>query len=314
MNKMIFLVLLFLTTSVFAQGGGQGGQGDCQMSLSLTNAIITPTSEGQIVEQNYIVSRASNNDVRCVFFRLYFSKGLANSYQRKAYNISNDTYDYNLHKSTNLNGVLKEFADATVNNEYIRLPMPARNVNFTGSFFIYVPSSTSQNFPPAGNYTDNVSVSLYRENNSGLQALQLTQPLTVTITMPTEINVSLVDQGATFDPNSTMKTLNFGTIQQNAELRTDLMVDSNTPYKINISAQNNGKMLNGGEAIDYLLTFNSSPVDLSSSQSQPVTVVNTSPARGVKDRYPISVKVLSDPEDKAAGIYEDSITITAIAN
>lgn len=73
-------------------------------------------------------------------------------------------------------------------------------------------------------------------------------------------------------------------------------------------------MTNGTETIDYQLAFNASPVNLSSSQSQAATVVTRSPSRGVKDRYEIRVKITSDPENKAAGIYEDSITITATAN
>lgn len=288
---------------------------DCNMTLTLTNATVLAHGYDQVVQQNFTVSRSSNNDNRCTGYRMYFGKGIANSYQRETRKSDGSIYQYNLHSNINKNGILKDFNDALNTNEYISGLTPQRNTNYSGSFFISIPGNHTQNNPPAGIYTDNVQVSLYRQNSGGGLNLEVTTTFTFSLTVESEIAISLVDIGGAFDKNSTYKILDFGNLQQNQELGADMIVDANSPYQIRFSSQNNGVLNNGVDTIGYQTSVNENPVNLSTSATAPVTVITkSSPSSTNKDRYTIKVKITSPTENKISGQYQDSITITTIAN
>lgn len=286
---------------------------DCGLNLTLTNATVQAMSTQQVIQQNFTVSRFHPNNNRCSNYILYFGKGLANNYQRMAYNTSNQTYNYNLHSNINMNGILKDKNDAQAMNEVIIGGTPNDNTTYSGSFFVSIPATGTN--PVGGTFTDNVQVQVYRASNVNDQNLEEVETFTISIIIPTLLSISLVDEGGSFNASSTSKVMDFGIISQNAELRADLMVMSNTPYQIKFSSANNGVLKNGSNTYAYELKVSSNVVGLGSSAGTPVTVATSTNASSTSgDRYNVRVKMTESPTNKPAGLYQDTITITAIAN
>lgn len=286
---------------------------DCNLNLTLTNATIQATSTEQVIQQNFTLFRQHPNDNRCAAYVLYFGKGLANNYQRKAYNSSNQTYDYNLHNNINKTGILKDKNDAQNLNEVVTGSTPNSNSTYSGSFFVSIPATGTN--PVGGTFTDNVQVQVYRASSVNDQNLEEVETFTITIIIPTILNISLVDEGGAFNASSTSRVMDFGILEQNSELRADLMVMSNTPYQIRMSSTNNGVLKNQTSTYAYEMRVSSNVVNLATSATTPVTVATSSNASSTTgDRYNVRVKMTDSPTNKPAGLYQDTITITAIAN
>lgn len=305
MIKYITLLTLFIQVAWAAP--------DCNLALTLTNATVQATNTQQVIQQNFTIFRQHPNDNRCSGYVLYFGKGLANNYQRKAYNTSNQPYDYNLHSNINMNGILKDKNDAQSTNEIVFGSTPNSNTSYNGSFFVSIPATGTN--PVGGTFTDNVQVQVYRASNVNDQNLEEVKTFTISIIIPTLLNISLVDEGGAFNASSTSKVMDFGMLAQNSELRADLMVMSNTPYQIKMSSANNGVLKNGSSTYSYELKVSSNVVGLGSSAATPVTVASSTSASSTSgDRYNVRVKMTESPTNKPAGLYQDTITITAIAN
>lgn len=286
---------------------------DCNLNLSLTNATVQATSTEQVIQQNFTVFRQHPNDNRCAGYVLYFGKGLANNYQRKAYNSSNQTYNYNLHNNINKIGILKDKNDAQTTNDVVIGTTPNSNSTYSGSFYVSIPATGTN--PVGGTFTDNVQVQIWRASSVNDQNLEEVENFAITIIIPTLLNISLVDEGGVFNASSTSRVMDFGFLEQNSELRADLMVMSNTPYQIKFSSANNGVLKNQSSTYAYELKVSSNIINLGSSASAPVTVAtSTNSSNSSGDRYNVRVKMTDSPANKPAGLYQDTITITAIAN
>jgi hypothetical protein len=310
MKTIFFLVLgLFITHAAAVEAK------ECDYTLTLSNATVQPTSSGQVIQQNFVIRRDKNPDQTCANYRLYFGKGIANSYQRKAFNNQFEPYNYNLHQNINLNGTLKEFNDALNATEFIQGTTAIRRTDYSGSFYLSLPALSSQTNQRAGLYRDIVTISTFRLESDNSLEFEASNAYQVNINIPVLLNISLVNEGEPFNINSTSKVLDFGNMEVNQVLGADMIVNSNTPYQLRVSSFNNGKMINGTSLVGYSLQVNNSTVALGSSKSSPVTVASESdPSPVAGDRFNMKVKILSIPTGASTGVYQDSITITAIAN
>lgn len=289
----------------------------CDYHFDLNNATFMADDAAQVIRQDIDVYRGQNSPVgRCGIYRLFFSKGLANSYQRTAIAPDGSTYKYNLHPAINQNGILKEFNDALNANERLEGLAPNKDTTYITPFYISTQGILGQDFPASGNYTDIVQISLYGFNdNSGNYNFEETSPFTITFVVPKRILVSLIDEGSVFDASSTSKVMDFGNITQNAVKGADLRVLSNTPYQVRVSSTNNGKLKHTvGDTIDYSLKVNDASVSLASSANSPVSIGTGGMTTAAGARYNLKVQITGSTDDKRAGLYQDVITITAIAN
>jgi hypothetical protein len=92
-------------------------------------------------------------------------------------------------------------------------------------------------------------------------------------------------------------------------------VVANGSYVIKVSSQNNGQLkLSSGDLISYSLRVNGSPVNLSGSSGNPVQIGSGDATSNAGDLYNLKVKITESTANKAAGMYQDIVTITAIAN
>lgn len=304
--KFLFLFLI-LTGTAWAQN-------TCQHTITLGNATIQIQNAVQVIQQTYTVRREDPSNGRCSKYRLYFTKGLANSYQREAANSTGERADYNLHQNILMSGTLKDFNDANSATEYVAGNTPNEKTDYTGSFFISVPGFAAQGSLSGGTYTDNIQIRVFSLDNNNDHTAEEVQPFSVNLLVNTTMEISLVDEGGIHNASSTAKILNFGNLATNQEMGADITVSSNTAYQVRLSSLNNGNLKRGTQTLAYQLRVNNVAYSMSSSASSPVSVATGSATGSNPARYNVKVKITGATTGLVAGDYEDTITITAIAN
>lgn len=288
---------------------------DCEYELYVPSISVDLTESNQVIPWDATLSRDKDNGGPCNQYWIFFGKGSANSYQRKAFTLPSISVNYNLHKLANLSGTLKDFGDASTSAEFIQGSAPNKKTPYNARFYVSVPSLSAQNFPRGGYYYDNIQASIYSKNNKGQWIFEDAVSFIVLLVVPKKIEVSLIDEGDNFDPSSTTKTLDFGHITQFEEMGADLRVVSNTPYKVMMSSSNNGELrLNASSSISYALKVNGTSISLGSSSGTPVTIGTGNETNTSGDRYNLRVQITESTNNKQAGQYQDFITINAIAN
>lgn len=308
---MKILIGLFLL--VF---GKAYGNPVCDYHFQIANPVIEVLSTSQVVQQNIFVNRGQNSPSgRCGLYRVFFSKGLSNSYQRRAFTIFGQSVTYNLHRTINQAGILKDINDAVTANEFVSGSAPSKFTTYNNNFFVSVPGLANQMIR-SGTYFDIIQVTIFGYNeNSGKYNFEESSPMTVVLYIPKNIQVSIIDEGGNFDGSSTTKVMDFGVISKNQEKGVDVRVISNGSYQIKLSSQNNGFLKHTSqETISYALRVNNSTVSLAGSSGSPVTIGQGDATPTAGDRFNLKVRILEETNNKSAGLYQDSITITAIAN
>lgn len=306
-----FILLLFFSQLSFAQNA-------CDYELIVPYTAVQVIDSQQVIQLDITVRRErTSSSNRCKEYQIYFGKGLSNSYQRKAFSLSFNSLNYNLHRTINLNGILKDYGDALNTNEYISSTTPQHEATYTQRIYLSIPSLSAQDSPKSNSYYDIVQVSLYaNESNTGNFRIQDTKNLFVGLNVNKKIDVSLVDEGGAFDASATSKVLDFGILAQNAERAADLRVVSNTSYQIKVSSTNNGvlKHSNENRSIAYSLRSNGTQVGLNSSAGFPVLIGTGDATDSAGDKYNLRIQIAGNPQGLPSGQYGDVITITAIAN
>jgi spore coat protein U-like protein len=308
MKTTIALIFIFLTNL------SRAGQ-DCDFNLSFSQVTTQVLETEQVIQNGINLYRGKDPSGICANYRLFFGKGHAQSYTRKAISAGNATITYNLHNNINKTGILKEQPDALTSQEYIEFYAPEKYTNYQVPFFISIPDLFAQNYPPIGTYTDNLNIVVWVVKN-GTFRFDDTANLAVTFIVPTRLDISLVDEGGTFDASSTSKVFDFGNLSLNQEKAADLRVLSNTPYQLRMSSQNAGSLKQGtNNSVSYSILVNGLTVNLAGSNNTPVHFANGNGLSGINgDRFNVRVRITENTTDKLAGLYQDVITITAIAN
>lgn len=286
----------------------------CGYNMNISNAILLIEDDEQVIQRDLSLYRSLGNSGQCRNYRIFFSKGYSNSYQRKAFSLFGRTLKYNLHAQINKAGILKEINDALNASERLEGATLDRNIYYQNRFFVSLPGNEEQSFPPAGYYFDTIQVALYaQQGSSSTFTFDTTENFTLTFVVPRRLVVSLIDEGATFDPDSTAKVLDFGNLTQPQEKGVDLRVQSNTSYQVRISSLNSGSLKHtSGAAVPYTLKINNSPIGLGTNSS--IKIGSGGLTSAVGDRYNFRVQVNAAASDLPSGLYQDSIIITAIAN
>jgi hypothetical protein len=308
------LLLLFFLLS-FQSFADDNSSSDCDYRISISNATIQVLEESQVIQQNFGLSRGpSSPGNKCSNYRVFFSKGLSNSYQRKAWMLLGPSINYNLHSSSNQSGVLKDYGDAVSSNEYVDGTAPSKNTTYSNRFYVSVPG-LANTVVRSGTYFDIVEVRIYGFYEGRGWSFDQADSLTLVFYVQKNLQLSILDEGGVFDSGSTSKIMDFGILSLNNEKGADLRVLSNGSYKLRMSSQNNGELRNASNTgIDYTVKVNGSSVSLASSASSPVQIGSGDATTSAGDLYNIKVRISESTDSKPAGLYQDVITFTAIAN
>ncbi|HDQ14683.1 MAG TPA: hypothetical protein ENN41_07710 [Sediminispirochaeta sp.] len=193
-------------------------------------------------------------------------------------------------------------------------------VTETKTFSIIVPP---EQFPPAGTYTDTVTLSLYEGSfDNPIGPTGSTVEMSLRVVMEEIIELSLVPPGGVFDSNfQSPQTLDFGYIypDQTYTRSIDVLARANTPYDLSISSSNSGVMThvdqNDPSTIPYQLSSNGTPVDLSTGDQ--LIAGAAGPSGWTGDRYSLIFETMDyagAAELPSEGDYQDTLTITITAN
>ncbi len=245
-------------------------------------------------------------------FVVTFSLGGAPDYDRRM-TLGGGTLPYQLYSQANRTGVLKDLLDAQSALEVLSGTISAQNTSpRTLTFHLVIPAD--QVVPP-GAYQDSVTVSVYEGTLGGNPVLADSDGLVVSTTIERDIQLSLPNTGAPFDPDDRNQSMDFGVLGQGDSLGFDLMVRTNAGYTVSMLSDNQGRLKHkdlaaaANATVDYTLRVDGAATDLSGSQA--VMVANgsgTTPLSGV--RHPTTVTIGS-VAGKISGTYEDTVTITA---
>lgn len=306
MKKTMIFLLLLPTISVSAQSTL-----DCGLSLSVDNVTFTWDGNAQVFTGNISAAR-TNNINQCRNMVIGFSTGIAGNYSRVMESSANQV-TYNLYKDNSTNNPLKTINDSNNNSERIRFRFK-KNVlseNLTFEARLPVPNLGRTNIP-TGSYSDLITATIEPRRNNVVSASTSFQ---VSLNLPPEIDISLVNPGGVFDPSQTNYTMNFNEISQGDSRQVDLKVRSNAGYSLSLSSQNGGslKHLSENYNIPYQISVNGTPRSFSGPGAPLVlgTGSGNTPPQGVN--FALSVEI-GDPSNKLAGNYQDIITVTATSN
>ena len=301
------LFIFFLTSNVF---------GACGYSITAPALNYTAADTNPATAHTVTLARGNLGNAACNNFTLGFSKGGAASYNRLATNsLNGSTLAYNLYKTGTSTSSLTLLPDATSNAQILSGTIAKNSSKALNYYFILGPI-TSVATTRGGTYQDLITVEARSGTFSVVNAVETTNTLSVTITVPKIASLSLVDTGGAYNAASTSKTLDFGTLVTNEQLNFDVIVLSNAGYQLSVSSTNNQimKLSGGGSTLDTQVAYNfyanSVLKNLTTSATTPVLLSSGSavtPSQGA--RIPISV-VIQSADNKVDGTYQDYLTFT----
>lgn len=303
MKYFIFLIFLFSWNS-YAQ--------ECHFQFNQNQINVDYSGDALSIPFTIDLQRPSNaNSNLCAYAAFFFSRGNANSYDRRVYG-SGESLRYTL-ENISPTGTLKEFGDHAGSNEFLGT---AINLNqsktLTGVFKMPAQESSFG----SGHYQDVVNVTVYAYKSDSNNRRGMTKQLVINVQKRVNIALSIVPEGGSFNPGSTQAVLDFGNMTTGQELGSDLIIKSNIGYRISMSSQNNGqfKHQTASSFIPYSFYLSGAVRNLAGSAQNPAILVYKSTASiPAGDRYNMRVRV-GNIENKPFGTYSDYVTITVQSN
>jgi len=217
---------------------------------------------------------------------------------------------YQIYRDSSKTDVLKSISDNPSANEIITGSF-AQSGSFqfsTYTYTIYVPPGQ---FNLAGVYDDSFDVSLYSGNLS-TYTLEGTKTHSLSVTMPTSLELSITPSGVPFDDTSFNMNMNFGILNVGSSRSADAVIRTNTPYSIFILSEKGGKLTHTdpliADIVPYTFTFNGNTVDLTSPTAQQI-ITGATVTSWEGTRYPMNVTI-GDYGMASEGYYSDNLTIT----
>lgn len=305
MKILVILTSLLWLSATWAQ--------ECNFNVSMNSFMGNVNDFPQVVGHSLALTRGSSS-ANCENYRIYFGKGYANNYQRKAYS-GIYSLNYNLYRTVNLGNILKDYGDASA-GEFIAAQAPNTNTPYTSTFYVSIPDLDSIfTTSPSGVYTDVVPIHFYKVRANGTVEYETSRYLTISFNLPRYAELSIVPENAPHDATSTSYIMDFGTMEQNEELRADLRIKGNVGYEVSLSSMNGGKLTggSGSTTVPYQIRVGSgsyfSPTPAGAQYTVAQRYFGTSTGG---ERYNMRVKLGSFGQ-LADGDYQEVITITVRA-
>lgn len=252
-------------------------------------------------------------------FGVGFTKGGGASYVLRRAEDGANQIQYQVYKENSLTNVLKDVPDITSANDVIQGGFAGgNNLTQASSFYFQIPynADVAPALISAGTFTDTFTVNLYE----GSDPLSFVTPVdsevvTVTVTVPKIIAISLVSTGGGFLEGQTTRNINLGSLYEGQSSGFDLRVRSNAGFEVTFSSLNNGNMKHttANSFVPYKFYVNGALLNMSNSLAVPVSGLSRAGQTSMSGlAYPIKVVVGNvSASAKVSGGHSDSITITA---
>jgi len=286
---------------------------ECQFQFDQNQINVNYTGNSITTFFNINVQRPSSGSPSdlCERVAFFFGTGNANSYQRKAFK-NGHTLEYTL-ENISPNGTLKSINDYSSENEFLSTYIGLGENKIIQGLF-KMPVQTMPGGP--GHYQDVVNITVVGYKNTSAYRIGMTKQLVINIQTQTSMELSIVPVGAGHNSSSTSATLNFGELTTGKELGADLIVKSNTGYRVRVGSNENGNLKHSNQQsfIPYEFYFANSLTNLAGTNGNPVSVTTKSGgSEQAGDRYNMRVKI-GNTTGKPQGQYADTILVSIIAN
>lgn len=301
----IFFLIFALSIFTFIE---QSHAASCKYKVIASNVIFSWTPSDNLITTTVTVENKKPNISGCENIIVGFSKGLSINYNRRLRRIFK-TIPYNIFKDSTATKVLKNLQDGDNDSLFYKtITSPSNQITITYYAKLYYQSVNISR----GTYRDMVKISVASANkpnrSRGNKHIQLK------VTVPAEVNISLVDSGNPYDIGDTSQNLNFGELQFGEMLGFDAIIVSSGNYAVYLSSLNDSRLKHNSQNshISYSFAINGSPVNLSGSSGSPVNVFSggeTTPSGDVL----AMVVTIGNTTDRPSGHYLDYVTITAMA-
>lgn len=299
--RILILFFLLFSSNIFGA--------NCPVYISTGSVDFSQVNVDQSIAIDVHLYKFSMSN-NCKQFDLGVTSGSANSYSRKLYN-GGYSLSYNIYSSETTSTALRSVNDAQNNNERIRFKMDSWYTKIT--LYVRLPYWGNSTILQNGLYTDTTQIQVIpRGNNTGGG----TRNLTTNLNVQSDINISLVNRGGQYDENQTSYSLDFGTMTTGKVRSMDLIVKSNTGYRINVSSEYDGSLTHNERPsykVGYQFGVNGSYMSLVGSKTSPKQIYSSNSASQNGQVIEVDVSLLST-SDKLSGTYTDYIYFTAISN
>ena len=241
----------------------------------------------------------------CSFF-VTFAAGSSGNFGTRTMTLGASQLPYNIHDSVTRSNVLKDLQTAN-ENEILTGVIPVDNPGTESLDLSYYVHMTPGLIRQAGDYTDTVTMTLYRGTLTNYTQMA-TRNVRYRALIPKVAEASVVSSGGVFDANATQYNVDFGILQEGDRDRLDVLVRTNAGYKLELLSQNLGKLRligGAGGTVPYTLTVGGQVVNLSSK----VTIAERSGVtQSGGDRFPMQIEI-GTMADAVPGNYRDDITV-----
>lgn len=259
------------------------------------------------------VQIAVNHDVGTVdsFFITFSAGDKGTTGNRLASSWDGRTCPYWLLAGGSDSNSLKDLSDNPSASEVLTGDLGSSVSSMQLDFVYRIPAGL---YPPSGEFSDTVVVTLYRGTLSSFERIASANIQFVAY-VSAEMGLSVVSRGGSYDASATSAALNFGSLTPRQRLGADLLVRSNVPYSLYLSSEGGGKLTRSdaysSEAVPYTCRVNSMPVVLAVSETTRVGNADQSIING--DRYEIEIDI-GDFWNLTEGVFTDTIRITIASN
>ena len=213
---------------------------------------------------------------------------------------------YQIYDSLSQNNVLSDLPTASI-NEVLSGVFSPDEMEKRFTYFVVIPALQIQ---PPGTYQDSVTLTVHEGTLNSYKSDRSTV-ITIATQVARLVELSIVNRGQPFVPESVTKELNFGGLEEGKSLGFDLRMRSNAGYTVTIESENNGFLkhtsLNDNSSIPYTFTLGGMLLDLSRGPITPISKNVITTAEG--DPYEGLVTV-GTTKGASAGNYRDTITLT----
>jgi spore coat protein U-like protein len=217
-----------------------------------------------------------------------------------------DTVNYQMFDNPTRRTILRDLQDLPSSTEVLSGSFVANEKKMDVEYYYSMPSGL---FPAAADYTDSVTVTLYRGTLGSFTEVD-SQNVTVNLEVQNDVKLSIVDQGGFFDSAQTTNTMDFGVITSGTERYSDIIARSNTPFTLSLNSAKGGVLedLLATSVIPYSLYVNSVAVTLFPA-GLAVEIGNSVPTGEDGLRYQVRA-VIEDFWGVTTGTFEDVIQVT----
>lgn len=302
MIKVSLFLMLFLFYSSFTWAQ------NCNFTFTSSNFVAEIDTAEQAVSHPLRIRRGSNSN-NCRNVRLFFTRGRANQYSRKAYN-GNKIVPYNLYKESSLNNILKDYGDAGA-NEYLDLELARSSITYDIDFFVKVVDLDSVFSNGPGYYNDLIEVKLYLVRANGQEVYQTSTYINIQIIIPRYAELSLGPMGSPHDPSSTQHIMSFGNLSTGKTAQAALNVKSTVSFGVYMSSLNGSVLKKGASEIPYTINVNQAGHRSLTNPGQSYYITQRNISTPVNyEVFPIEARIGTMPSNPDTGEYSDVITVT----